>query len=755
MNRKVSLKVSSRILLIAGAALAIAGFTSAGIALAAPKAANGAACTIVGTAKNDVLKGTAKNDVICGLGGNDTITGLGGNDVIDGGTGNDTIDGGVGNDTLLGGVGNDKLTGGSGTDTVSYADSAAGVNVNLQTGTSTGQGTDKVSGDENVVGGSGNDTLTGDSASNSLTGGSGNDTMSGGAGNDSLSGGVGNDTMAGGAGNDTEAGGTGTDTLNYSANSSGIVLDLATGTETGDGRDTVSGDENVIAGSGNDIITGDTASNNINAGSGNDTVNGGAGNDTVNGGAGNDRLLGNAGNDTLQGGAGNDGLLGGAGSDTLSGAVGTPAAGEKNLCEHDQADTVTYCGFDENAPWIDSATVSRTEVDSSTAAQTIVVTMHITDDLMGFDNARCSVLLENARSATGSDSAVRVSGDAIDGIYTCNVTIPLGGSTGRWGLSFDTRDLAGNLGIAEQGPNGKWHSNLPEIMTQTPEHWINQTGVGDMQAPRISNPTFSATELDTSTSEQTITVQMTVTDDFMGVAAVRCDARHAGAIDFNSGYGYAYATKLSGDMMSGVWTCAVKLPMGAGHGKWGMNISASDNSSKGYSMATDFNNENQWTVDDVTLPNTPPPIVSEGVNFFTQTGPGDDIAPVLQSISFDRTNINASSSDQSVTATLTIGPEQWGATRVITFDEVSPSTMAEHRAPCNLITTNGDGSTVWTCTFTIQLGSPKGQFSTMVLLADDAGNRADYRGDPATGKWTTDWVTFQELGPVGITNSDH
>ena len=72
---------------------------------AAAKTATGVACTIVGTAGNDVLNGTSKADVICGLAGNDKINGLGGNDVLDGGIGNDQLTGGVGRDAFDGGNG--------------------------------------------------------------------------------------------------------------------------------------------------------------------------------------------------------------------------------------------------------------------------------------------------------------------------------------------------------------------------------------------------------------------------------------------------------------------------------------------------------------------------------------------------------------------------------------------------------------------------------------------------------------------------
>jgi len=205
---------------------------AAGLVVAAPAAGaqtSGVRCTITGTAANDTIRGTAGADVICGLGGNDSISGLGGNDLllggpgndsIDGGPGNDTVDGSVGNDRLIGadgndqlsgsdgadvlagGLGNDRIDGGAGTDAADFASASAPIRANLAAGTATGQGTDTLTGDENLTGGPADDVLVGDGGANAISGGAGNDAVTGGAGDDALAGGVGNDRLAGGDGQD-------------------------------------------------------------------------------------------------------------------------------------------------------------------------------------------------------------------------------------------------------------------------------------------------------------------------------------------------------------------------------------------------------------------------------------------------------------------------------------------------------------------------------------------------------------------------
>jgi serralysin len=78
---------------------------------------------------------------------------------------------------------------------------------------------------------------------------------------------------------------------------------------TGHGRDTIIGVENVTSGNGDDTLRGNNGANTLTGNNGNDRLFGISGNDTLNGGAGNDRLQGDAGNDILNGGGGVDTIV--------------------------------------------------------------------------------------------------------------------------------------------------------------------------------------------------------------------------------------------------------------------------------------------------------------------------------------------------------------------------------------------------------------------------------------------------------------
>ncbi|MBZ8141341.1 hypothetical protein CLD22_15730 [Rubrivivax gelatinosus] len=308
--------------------------------------------------------------------GIENLAGSGANDTLRGDGQANRLHGGAGQDTLEGRGGADVLIGGAGSDTADYAGSAAGVTVDLASGT--GQGGD-AEGDtlsqiENLVGSEHDDALRGDAGANLLRAGSGNDLLEG----------------RGGA--DTLVGGTGTDTASYAGSAAAVSVSLGTG--TGQGGD-AAGDrlqeiENLVGSGGDDLLIGDTSDNRLAGGAGDDELEGGAGADALSGGDGRDTasyldaqaavvvsladagintgeaagdsfesienlegsefddqlvgdgydnvLRGNPGNDRLLGGAGDDTLLGGAGADQMDGGDGSDTASYAESNEGVRAD---------------------------------------------------------------------------------------------------------------------------------------------------------------------------------------------------------------------------------------------------------------------------------------------------------------------------------------------------------------------------------------------------------------------------------
>ena len=519
---------------------------------------------LTGGTGNDVLTGDGSNNALTGGAGNDTLQGGLGNDTLTGGLGNDTASfvsssgpiradlsisvaqdtgsgtdelsaienlaggagndvlvgnggpnvliGGNGNDSLTGGAGNDSLLGGGGIDTVSFAGSSVPIAVNLASTSAqnTGAGTDTLSGNENVIGGSTNDTLTGDGAANTLIGGGGNDTLTAGGGNDTLRGGAGNDTLAGQAGNDT---------LSFEDATANLSVNLAStaAQNTGVGSDKLSGNENVAGGSGNDVLAGDTASNILIGGEGNDILQGGAGSDTLTGGSGNDRVD------------------GGANADTLDGGQGV------NTCVYTAEDTVqTNC--DSVAPFF-SGVSAPSSVDTSATSQAVAIGLTASDDLSGVESVFIT-LNGPGNQLVQNGNAALTDGDGISGRYQKTLTLPVNSAGGTWRIMAQLTDRAGNSRLVQLGS-------------------FEQTGPGDTEAPVSTNP-VSTLSVDTSTGPKPVEVTLDVSDDISGVETVFVTLLGpAGQLIQNGS-----ATRTSGDLVAGSYRIELLLPQFAQKGTW-------------------------------------------------------------------------------------------------------------------------------------------------------------------------------------------
>ena len=158
-----------------------------------------------------------------------------------------------------------------------------------------------------------------------------------GSGNDRVDlSGVGPDTgfgqrdLPGGFGHGTGAAadlGRGNDRYRGGASAFNLVLagegdDRMTGGRFRDSLQGGSGNDSAAAGAGRDILLGNSGNDKLNGGADDDLLSGNAGNDVLIGGAGADLLGGGAGMDRLFGGPGPDQLIGGAGKDRLNGGPG-------------------------------------------------------------------------------------------------------------------------------------------------------------------------------------------------------------------------------------------------------------------------------------------------------------------------------------------------------------------------------------------------------------------------------------------------
>ncbi len=341
---------------------------------------------VIGGEGDDTLIGSTGDDTLVGDDGSDTLAGGAGNDILAGEGGSDTLIGGAGDDTLVGG--GIPVDGGAVTDlsldVADYSDATNPIAIDMtavgtvggaSVGTVTGgveAGTDSIAGVERILGTDGDDSFT--------------------AGSDFFGGAIGFVEFEGRGGNDSVIGNSST-RITYRSADTGVTVDLAAGTATGDlsvGSDSFTNVSQVVGSAHADTLTGSNATDDtLLGGDGADQIDGRDGFDTVDysesgsvvtvdlslgralndgfgkvdtlvgieaaigsgfgdaltgtdgdnslsGNAGDDTLIGKDGTDTLEGGDGADLLDGGGGNDLM---IGGTADGDSAI------DTVDYSNF--------------------------------------------------------------------------------------------------------------------------------------------------------------------------------------------------------------------------------------------------------------------------------------------------------------------------------------------------------------------------------------------------------------------------
>jgi hypothetical protein len=613
-------------------------------------------------------------------------------------------------------------------------------------------------------------TITGTSASNRLIGTSGDDVICGLGGNDFIDGLGGNDFIDGGAGDDTIIDGSGGNDLIDGGAGDDVIMG-------GPGDDKISGGAGAnieYGGTGDDTLTGGTANDRITGQEGDDTIVGGSGNDALYGGSGDDRLEGNAGNDLLQGDAGSDGLIGGAGSDTLRGGIDgqtTPDTGD--LCEPAAVGDVTSaCGFDAQAPHILSYTLSSSTINTSAAAQTVTIDVRVTDDLLGVSKLNCAVQLQGQTGITlpayGSLFPVStfVSGTGLDGVTRCSIVFPKSTPQGIWLINIEAYDSAGQSESLSAYNELAWAGRFGQADAGT----ITQTGAGDAQAPLIRAVTFNRTSINTEgafvnprpgtafgntavANARIVDITMDVSDDLAGIKMVQCGLRFQ-----NDPYGSVVtATKVSGTALRSVWKCSVRMADFSPQGSWYLVATVADlvghtKNLRGVSSGVNeaFNGASLESSEETSL----------GRNYVTQTGRGDDTAPVVSSFSVTPTTVNTSAAAKTIVHTFNLTDNVSGVQSVscslshtITVGNSSTTTSGQIYSGKLVSGTRFNG--VWTCSAVLPKGSARGEWSLNWWALDVARNQKAFSGNGgAQNGWSGSGLSDAEraLPFISVTN---
>jgi Ca2+-binding RTX toxin-like protein len=311
---------------------------------------------------------------------------------------------------------------------------------------STGSGRDYVdlsqlSVPSEVVLGSSKDTLFGTSREDSVFGGNGGDRIVTRGGNDFIDGGRGRDIMRGGAG---------VDTIDYSGrvNAVRVTTDRRRDDgENGEGDMVTADIENVLGGSGDDLLMTGSAGGLADGGEGDDTLLGGAGRDTLDGGNGDDVIRGGPNRDSMVGGEGNDTADYSERSTNLQITLdGNPNDGASNERDNVGEDFETVLGGSGNDS-IAGTDVTDTDPDTGepldghnllvgNAGNDLILGLGGHDTLLGFNGNDQLIGGDEDDFVDGGAGNDQITGDAGDDIL-------------RGGAGLDTYNGGGGLDFAD------------------------------------------------------------------------------------------------------------------------------------------------------------------------------------------------------------------------------------------------------------------------------------------------------------------
>ena len=223
---------------------------------------------------------------------------------------------------------------------------------------------------------------------------------------------------------------------------------------------------------------------------------------------------------------------------------------------------------DVTPPTLTGLSFTPNSVDVTGGPQTVTVTATVTDNLAGVSSILVqftSLAVPIQREPLNSLSLARISGTSLNGTYRGTLQIPQYSQGGVWKLSVTSlSDAAGNIVSVSA-------ANLATAGFATD---LTVTSIPDVQPPTVLGINFSPSIIDVSTSNQTLTMTLTLSDDVSGV-----DFTPARFLEFRTTFvspslqqhqyvGRLDFTQVSGTLLTGEWRAAHSFPAHSEPGTW-------------------------------------------------------------------------------------------------------------------------------------------------------------------------------------------
>jgi hypothetical protein len=343
-------------------------------------------------------------------------------------------------------------------------------------------------------------------------------------------------------------------------------------------------------------------------------------------------------------------------------------------------------------------------VDVTKGPQNFAVTIHATDDLSGVNYAYVALASPSGKQNQYAYVYVRSSGTPLAAVLIATLTIPQYGESGKWTVqALDLWDNAGNEAIYSTNTLAAKGFTTTFSVVSNP----------DTTPPTLTGVSISPGSLNVSSSSETVTVQLDITDNESGVSFA-CGTycynsvilRSPSGIQYQEGLDY-YVTQVSGTALNGVWKSEITIPRYAEAGVWSIDYlylyDKAGNTE--YIYGSDLKNKGFAST------------------FTVSSRPDDVTPPVVNGITLPGL-VDTSGSPQTVQGTLNVSDNLAGFNYANIYF-YSPSNGQDHYADAAILTSGTPLNGNYSFQFRMPQYSEAGTWTIQYLdLVDLAGNVA-------------------------------
>jgi hypothetical protein len=345
---------------------------------------------------------------------------------------------------------------------------------------------------------------------------------------------------------------------------------------------------------------------------------------------------------------------------------------------------------DTTAPSFTAFGFAPSSVNTTSASQNVTCTITVTDDIAGVAQVGCSFQSPSFMHSVSCSSVTPSSGTPQNGTYSCVVSLPRYAETGVWRANLSATDAVGN------DASLSWFLFPPGFPTA-----LTVTSDPDTIAPALTGFTLGTPSIDTSSSSQNVTCNMTVTDAKSGVSTASCAFSAPGS---SQARGCSSNAPASGTRQSGTFSCAAAFPRYSDAGTWTTSVFLADG-------AGNFGTGTPTTTLAVT------------------SVPEDITGPSETSFDFNPKSISVGTGPRAVTCTMIVADSPAGVdVASCGFGYTDPNTSTTYQQQCVATApsagTRNNGT--FSCNVLIPQFSPGGSWTADTSYVDLAGNSSQF-----------------------------